>query len=213
MKYRQIVLVSIVALLFADKSIGQESASPFEDKMLAVMFQPDVQADLELSDEQKSEITTLLDEVKQRRNELSKQLREFHASGAAPAELEAKRMQFVDRFEIDKSEMQAKMMNVLLPHQQQRLRQTTTQLMIRETAKQQKIPTGILAPEIRELLDIDDEQANRIEKKAAKLQKELTEKIKKLQEEARSELMSELSAVQREKYQSLVGDPIQRGDN
>ena len=102
-------------------------------------------------------------------------------------------------------------MNELLSHQQKRLRQSAIQLVMRDTAKKKKLPTGVLVPEVREYLDIDDEQAARIKKRATELQKELIEKIRKLTEQSQKKLMEELTAKQKRKYEEMVGERIAEG--
>lgn len=183
---------------------------PFEARLVGALFNKQVQGELELVEDQKQEMKQILDLLKKKQDELGRELNEFRNSGASEAEVASKRQEFVADFEIDKEQTMAQAMDVLLPHQQKRLRQAGVQLMMRASAKSKQVPTGLLAPEIREYLEINDEQAERIKSKATELQKQLAEKIQKLTEQAQAELLSELSKKQKSKYEDLVGDTIKR---
>jgi len=204
------ILACTIVFLLAQVLVGQSPQAqdqPFEDKLLPALFNKQIQRELELVDDQKEELTYLLDTLKRQKESLGVELREY-AQTASAEELKAKRQELIDGFETQKKETQSTIMNVLLPHQKLRLRQATAQLMIRELAKQKKVSTGILAPEMLEFLDIGDEQARQIEDKAIEIKKRLAEQIRKLTEEANTELLGELTRQQRAKYQKLVGDPI-----
>ncbi|MDG2012330.1 MAG: hypothetical protein P8J33_02425, partial [Pirellulaceae bacterium] len=87
-----------------------------------------------------------------------------------------------------------------------RLREVSAQYVNREAMKQSKVSTGLLTPQMLEFLDVDDEQANRIEERAEKLRKRLTKKIDALKKEAIEDLMKELTPRQRKKYRDLMGE-------
>ena len=59
-------------------------------------------------------------------------------------------------------------------------------------------------------MDVDDEQAERIEKRAKEIRKRLIGKIDKLKKEALEDLMKELSAKQKKKYRNLMGDEFKQ---
>lgn len=190
-------------------ALGQDDdAKPFADKMLPALFNEEVQTDLELVADQKSEMKRMLDELVQRKDQLGKELEEFRQQGATVDEVEKKRDEFVKGFEDDKAKTFQQVSNLLLPHQKNRLQQLTVQLMMREAMKAQRIPTGVLVPEMRKYLNIEDGQADRIKAKTKKLQEELAKKIKKLTDDARTELLKELTAEQKKKYDDLVGEQI-----
>lgn len=183
---------------------------PFEARLVGALFNKQVQGELELVEDQKQEIKQILEVLKKKQDELGRELNEFKNSGASEAEIESRRQEIVASFEIDKKQTMDDAMSVLLPHQQKRLRQAAVQVMMKSTAKSNRVPSGLLTPEIREYLEIDDRQAERIKEKTIELQKQLAEKIKKLTEQAQSELLSELTKEQKSKYEDLVGEPIKR---
>lgn len=173
---------------------------------MSALFNERVQQELELVDDQKAEIKDLLAELKNQQQELGEQMR-LYADGATPEMIQIKRLEFVEQFEgIKKSSRQA-IREVLLPHQQQRLSQVTAQLMLRESAKTN--PAGVLAPEMVRFLEIDDKQATKMKDKATEIRERLAKEIARLTKEAQEELMQELTPQQREKYKSVVGDPVE----
>jgi len=205
-----LLLFTFSISIFASQATAQEETEtkPFADKMLPALFNKQIQAELELVENQKSELKTLMDELQERRKQLGSELAEFKRSGASPSELDARRMEIVEGFETEKTTALSNLMNVLLPHQKKRLGQATAQYMMRELAKSKKLPTGILAPEIRKYLEIDDAQAEKIKNRASEIQKELAAKIKKLTEQAQAQLMNELTQTQKSKLDELIGERI-----
>lgn len=206
------VLAFVLSSLYIGFSCTAQEAKPlpFESRLVSALFNKEVQGELELVEDQSRELTQMLGSLQKKQGELGRELKEFKDSGASETELLSKRDEFIARFEIDKQQTMVQAMNVLLPHQQKRLRQAAVQVMMRETAKTKRVPSGFLTPEIREYLEIDDPQAERIKARATELQQQLADKIKKLTEQAQAELMNELTSQQKSMYKELVGDPINR---
>jgi hypothetical protein len=206
--------ISLILLFVLISSLGhaQEQAKPlpFEARLVGALFNKQVQGELELVEDQKQEMKQILGSLRKKQDELGRELTEVKNSGASEAEVESRRQEIAASFEIDKKQTMDDAMSVLLPHQQKRLREAAVQVMMKATAKLKRVPTGLLTPEIREYLEIDDRQAERIKAKTTELQKQLAEKIKKLTEQAQSELLSELTKEQKSKYEDLVGEPIKR---
>jgi hypothetical protein len=203
-------MVCFLATCDICKAQAEVKPLPFEARLVGALFNKQVQGELELVDEQKQEMKQILASLRKKQEELGAELAEFKNSGASKEEVAARHQDLVAAFAVNKNETMAEAMDVLLPHQQKRLRQAAVQVMMRESAKTKRVPTGVLVPEIREYLEIDDDQAVRIKKKATELQKQLAEKIKKLTEQAQGELLDELTESQKSKYKDLVGDPIKR---
>jgi hypothetical protein len=91
--------------------------------------------------------------------------------------------------------------DVLLPHQKKRLEE----IALRMKMKQRGTSGSLVESELAKTLDIDDTQKERIRRRAMEVQKELEEKIAKLREEARDEILSELSPEQHRKLKDLLG--------
>ncbi len=209
-----VMIVTVgLSLMVPAASLAQDNAKtkldedPFADRTLGALFNKRVLNELELVDDQKADLKALMSDINNLKVEMGKSLRLF-AKGASKSEIESKRKELVKQFENHKKQIQEAMYEVLLPHQTQRLGQVTAQLMLRETAK--KSVSGVLSPEMKQFLEIDDEQAERIRKKAIELRKKLAEDMKKLNDKAIADLMKELTEKQRKKYKKLIGDPIKK---
>lgn len=208
---RRTILCLFCCVLAGSAIVAQETnEAPFEDRVLPALFNEKIQSELDLVDEQKSQLAVLLNLLKSKRDTSIKALKQLEQEGASKDEIQAKREQLIAQLEFEKAETKSEVMEILLPHQQQRLRQVTNQFMLREIAKSEKVPSGVLAPLMRKYLEIDDAQANRLQEKAAALKKGLDEKIKKLTEEAQQELLKELNSEQRAKFEKLTGEPIEK---
>lgn len=91
--------------------------------------------------------------------------------------------------------------NVLLPHQKKRLEE----IRLRMKMKQRGTSGSLVDTELAKTLDIGDAQKERIRRRAAEVQKELEEKIAKLREDAREEILNELTPEQQGKLKDLLG--------
>lgn len=91
--------------------------------------------------------------------------------------------------------------NILLPHQRRRLEE----ISLRMKMKQRGTSGSLVDTELAKTLGIDDAQKDRIRRRAAEVQKELEEKIAKLREEAREEILDELSPDQQRKLKDMLG--------
>ena len=117
--------------------------------MIAALFNQQIRMDLELVETQKQELDSVLKELAKRRDDFSRELKEYAQAGATERELQNMRQDFVDEMEDRKSEAQKAAMKVLLPHQQQRLRELTTQFMMREERRQKKLKSGLLTEQMK----------------------------------------------------------------
>ncbi|MGI9519107.1 MAG: Spy/CpxP family protein refolding chaperone [Pirellulaceae bacterium] len=188
------------------KKVSLEN-NPFGERIISALFDPRVQRELELMEDQQAQLKAIMDDIKSARQELGRELRAFSQT-ATPEEVAARREQAV----AESREMQLKarttVFEVLLPHQQERLSQLTAQVMIEHSAKNNE--AGVLAPEMMRYLEIDEEQAARIRERTSEIREKLAEDIKRLTDQAREDMMQELTAEQREKYEQLTGEPIER---
>ena len=210
---RTFILFIPIALISLSQFTGGITLAqdlPFQDKILPALFNPKVQQELEISEQQLARIRKIFDGIRQSQKEFGAQLKEFSQSGASKEEVDAKRKEFIAQLEVKKDAVSQDAFDVLLPHQMKRLKQVTIQVMMRESAKQNKHQSGLLTKEMMAFLDIDEEQAEKIKNKSVELQKKLMEEFKELQEKYTKELLKELSAKQRKKYEEAVGKKIDR---
>lgn len=199
----------VCLLAFVAPAVAQEKTS-FGEFALNAMFNKQVQKELDLVDEQTTEITEQLKGLMKFRNELAAELREMKTAGEAEQALIKRRDEMQEELKVQKKKVESQVLDVLLPHQQKRLREVSAQFVTREAMKQSKVSTGLLTPQMLEYLDVDDEQAERIEKRAEEIRKRLTGKIDKLKKEALEDLMKELSAKQKKKYRNLMGEEFKQ---
>ena len=199
----------VCLLAFVAPAVAQEKTS-FGEFALNAMFNKQVQKELDLVDEQTTEITGQLKGLMKFRNELAAELREMKTAGEAEQALLKRRDEMQEELKVQKKKVESQVLDVLLPHQQKRLREVSAQFVTREAMKQSKVSTGLLTPQMLEYLDVDDEQAERIEKRAKEIRKRLIGKIDKLKKEALEDLMKELSAKQKKKYRNLMGDEFKQ---
>ena len=201
--------LGVCLLAFVAPAVAQEKIS-FDEFALNAMFNKQVQKELDLVDEQRAEITKQLNGLTEFRNKLSAELRNMKSAGDAEQVLLNRRDEMREELKAQKKKVESQVLDILLPHQQKRLREVSAQYVNREAMKQNKVSTGLLTPQMLEYLDVDNEQAKRIAERAEKIRKRLTEKIETLKKEAMEDLMKELSSKQKKKYQDLMGEEFKR---
>jgi hypothetical protein len=160
----------------------------------SLLSMKDVQADIELVEEQRNQLSTIRQEFNDRIQEQMKSMREGGFESGQGREL-------AETFRKLQEEQKEAVNKVLLPHQIERLQQVALQSRMKNSGT-----AGVLADKkLIEDLGITDEQKDRLRTKAEELAKELQKKIEALREETREELLQELTAEQREKLQKLMG--------
>ena len=202
-------IMGCLLLTLAASAIAQEKPG-FDQFAINALFNKQVQRDLDLVEEQTKEISEYLKGLTEYRDKLASELRELKAAGQDQQALNQRRDEMRKELEKEKQKIQSQVMEILLPHQRQRLKQVSAQFMNREAMKESKVPTGLLTPKMVDYLEIDSKQAKRIEKRSQELAKELAKKVEQLKSEAIEDLMKELSPKQRKKYRELMGDRFDR---
>jgi len=198
-------IMGCLLLTLAASAIAQEKPA-FDQFAINALFNKQVQRDLDLVEEQTKEISEYLKGLTEYRDKLASELRELKAAGQDQQALNQRRDEMRKELEKEKQKIQSQVMEILLPHQRQRLKQVSAQFMNREAMKESKVPTGLLTPKMVDYLEIDSKQAKRIEKRSQELAKELAKKVEQLKSEAIEDLMKELSPKQRKKYRELMGE-------
>ena len=169
-----------------------------------------VRAELELVDAQTRELARIQQKFEQEQKLLSEtfleQMRLLEKTGQPlDSELAKAASQKVHAL---KEETRIQKEKVLLPHQIQRLNQIAFQLHIRDAGDGE----AIVHAESIKSLGISDEQKSRIIQRSVEISTRLEEEIRKLKEEAREELLAELTARQRKKLSELTGEQLDLGD-
>lgn len=189
-------------------SHSQEKSNPFANNILGTLANKEMAADLELLDEQQEHIDRLMKDFGRVRRDIGEDMKQRWESAGEEQRKELGK-EYWRRVEEGRLEIVEEMKGQLLPHQIERLEQLSAQRMMREGKGRES--AGLLSDQMISYLKIGDAQKKRIEEKSAKLKQEVTEKIQKILEEAKQELLSELDSGQKKKYEDLVGEPVVEG--
>ncbi len=202
--------VTIVAASSFGTNLAAQEEAPFQGSgfMLAALHNESALQELELVDGQKRELQEILHNLSSSRSELIEYMNEISASGLSKEEIEAERMKMKQQLNDIETDSLQQLNDVLLPHQLDRLKQSTVQVMMKHCANFEKVECGLLTSQMRKFLGIDDKQAKKIAETAKHAREEMADKIKKLKAEAHAKLLGELSAEQRKKYEKLTGDRV-----
>ena len=200
----------VLILSSATFSSAQEKKNPFASNIIGTLTNPKMSRELELLDEQKEKLQELLEEFGQIRRQVGEDMKERWEAANAEERKELGK-EYWGRIEEGRLEIVEQLKANLLPHQIDRLEQLSAQRMMGEGKGRES--AGLLTDQMVDYLDISAEQKRRIEEKSAELKKEVTKKIQQILEDAKKELLDELSAEQKGKYEKLVGDPVAEDDD
>lgn len=171
---------------------------------LELLQRPDVQAELELLDDQKHEARKLAEDLNSRRRELFGQ---FRGGNQNEDDREALRERVREAFQKLNQDTEESL-SFLLPHQRTRLSQLEVQFRMRGGGA-----LGALSSrQVAENLKVSDEQREKLRERGRELGQELRKKMAELQREFQDKLLAELEPEQRAKFQELVGDPFEFQD-
>jgi Spy/CpxP family protein refolding chaperone len=183
--------------------VERESAGFGGDGIMTLLQDERIRQELDMVEDQNAELQTLRDELTQGMRELFDGMRDL-----SPEERRERFDEIREEMDQKRKDIEEKVNNMLLPHQQKRLQQLIFQSQSRRGGA-----LGFAANDnILEKLGVTEEQKNQLREKGEQVRKELDEKIAKLRKEAADDLLSVLSAEQRQKYQDLVGDSFDFGD-
>ena len=168
--------------------------------VMGLIMRDEVQQELQLVDEQQEKVQAVSEEM---RNQMQEELRDLFSQMQDLSEEERQERFDEIRTRVEKlnSEMEKRLKKVLLPHQFDRLKQIVLQTRI-----QQGGAAALTTGELAETLNLTDAQREKLEERAEEVQQELQEKIRQLQIEARNKLFEVLTAEQRAKLDTLIGD-------
>ena len=169
--------------------------------MFAMASNPDIRKEIELVDDQAEELKRINAEFSRK---LSEQFQSI--TNGNLESLDKDRIQ--DLLKQLNQEKRERMESVLLPHQLDRLKQVALQMNMksRGTAR-------ALQSELAKELDITEEQVRRLKEREKQLNQELQEKIRQWKEDARKQLLEELTPQQRTKLNQLLGDKFETDIN
>ena len=203
-----ILMTAVVSVMTADVALGQRGGGRGSTGMLRMMggnnqfgllADQKVQAELELVDDQIEELEEIQKEAMQVIRDMFSEMQD---SGGDRREA----------FRNIREKMQEKMKpfegrvdDVLLPHQQTRLKQLSYQSTGRFSGA-----GGVFQNEkLLEDLDISDKQKEELEEAVEKAREKLQKEYKELVKKAENDILKVLDSDQRKKYKELVGDSFQ----
>ena len=208
MSFNKCLIIGIALLfvgIYVSSSNAQDKKNPFADNIIGTLANPKMAKELELLDEQQESIKELLGEFGKLRGEVGEEMKDQWES-AGDEERKEIGKEYWRRIEEGRLEIVKQMKANLLPHQIERVEELSAQRMITEGKGRES--AGLLSDQMIDYLEIDENQKQRIQDKSARLKKEVTEKIQKILEEAKQELLAELNADQKNKYEKLLGEPV-----
>ena len=180
---------------FATPTLGMFGAPNMEN----MLRDNQIQQELGLVEEQMKEIKSIQEAFSRQMQEQSQSLFIDGKFDATRARELGEKMQTVQ------ATMKKKIDGVLLPHQQQRLKQLSYHVEMQNRPGGQAIFQGRIAEE----LELTDEQKEELEERAEEIEKELEKDIAELKKKAREDLLKGLTAKQREKLDSMLGEEFQ----
>jgi Spy/CpxP family protein refolding chaperone len=175
--------------------------------VLGLVTREEVQQELQLVDEQREKVETLVedsqDQIREEMREMFSQMRDL-----SDDERRERFGEIRERMESMNEELEGKLKEVLLPHQYERLKQIDFQQRVQRGGA-----ASLSSGELGEALNLTDEQREKLEQRAEEVREEMQEKIRQLQTEAREKMLDVLTTEQRAKLNELMGDAFEMQDD
>jgi Spy/CpxP family protein refolding chaperone len=168
---------------------------------MALLLRPDVREELDLVDEQVTKLTAVNEKMQEEARAAFQDF-DFQALRDLPqeertAKFAEVRTQMEDRLKPFQKEAD----EILLPQQRKRLSQIALQQELRFSGS----TTGLTSDKVKEALDIDEAQAQKITDLEQEVEKEMQEKLAKIREEAKEKILTALNPDQRAKFKDMIG--------
>lgn len=172
-----------------------ESSRAVAPPLVNLLNHPSIKKELELTEKQNAALSKLR---KESRAELQEEARKIPL-GPATEESIRQMTSKLGKISANQDEL---LMEFLLPHQYERLKQISFQAL----EKGYGLVAVLRTPRIMEELDISNHQMSSLEEEAKRIEKKLAEDIETLKSKAREEMLDLLKPTQRAKYEKLHGD-------
>ncbi|MCP4774761.1 MAG: hypothetical protein GY880_11015 [Planctomycetaceae bacterium] len=157
---------------------------------LGLLSNPRIREDIEMVDDQYREFQ---DRQRTLQKEMAEQLREIDFTDTENLASQIKEIR-------DSAERE--MNELLLPHQVKRLRQLRMQSLL----QRRDLVQVLTSDPIKSDLKITDEQSQELRDYQVQMQEDLQREIAKLQDKARSRLLSKLNPSQKKEVEEMIGD-------
>ena len=188
---------------------GTRAVAPYGGQsVLYMLYNPQIQKEIEIVDDQKAELQKI-------QTEMSAKMSEAYQKMAIPqdADPEEQQKKYMEIYQSIGKETDERAQKILLPHQRKRLSQILLQMKLQQSGYGYGFAGAIGGDDVAKELGITDAQKEELRKKEeevrAGMQKKYQEFYKKLQEESTKELMSVLTPAQRKKLEELTGEKFE----
>jgi Spy/CpxP family protein refolding chaperone len=166
---------------------------------LALLQDADVRKELEIVPDQEAKLNKIREEFGAKAREAFSGLRDLSDDQRREAFAKMR-----DKFQEMQKEVEKKVDEVLLPNQQERLRQLTVQ----SRARRGGAGDALASEEVAKALGITEEQKKRLAEVSQQVQKDVQEKMQKIRAEAEQTILNVLTPEQQAKWKEMVGKPM-----
>ncbi len=203
MQFVGAIVFAIAFLSTADLVHAQRDFGSVGNKM-RFLGNPEVQSELELLDEQKTDIESIQSEARNLYRNAFSGMRE-KMEGLDASEREALMNEIRGNIETEMEGISKKVEDVLVPHQVERLEQIVLQSQIRRGGTSSLMDNEAF----RKKVGLTEDEAKKLKEKEEQVRKDIEEKIKKIREDAQDEILSVLPAAKKEKIKELIGETFE----
>lgn len=201
-----LVAVALGSLVLSSAAMAQPGGGGFGGfggrgtSRTALLQEEYIQKELELVADQIEKIKTISTESQAETRKLFEGLRDL-----GDEERRAKFQELQGKMTEARDATAKKVNEVLLPHQKTRL----DQLVVQSSMRFGGLNGALSREDIAKTLNITEEQKTKLKEVSEKVNKELDEKISKLREESRKQVILEvLNSEQRAQFEKMIGEPF-----
>lgn len=175
--------------------------------LIGLLMRDEVQQEIQLVDEQRDKVMKVAEESRDKmRQEMRGMFEEMR--DLSDEERRERFGEIRSKMEEMNAGVETQLKKALLPHQLERLKQIDLQVRM-----QQRGEGGLSSRTVAEVLELSDEQREKLEQRAEEVRKELQEKVRQAQAEAREKMLEVLTPEQKAKLEELMGDAFQLQDD
>lgn len=192
----------------ADRTQSSSKLANPLSKLIDILKNKSIQADLEILDSQIEQLKLVREEMFRELNSKASELMSGNAHSGGEENRAAKEelRSFIKSRTRDYQKMLDK---VLLPHQQKRLAEIALQERIQKIGPHGVLLKSEYAAELSELLGLSAAQKVKLKSVGQQARKKLIEKIEKAKSEAMMEILAVLDTNQRSQLEELMGQPFE----
>ena len=188
------------------------SYSTTGQSLMYLLYYPQLQKEIEIVDDQKTELQKIQAEMQAKMMESYKTMNDQQGGDAL-----TRQQKYMELYQTLGKETEEKVAKVLLPHQKKRLSQIMLQMKLSQTSYGYGFAGALEGDEVGKELGITDAQREELKKKEEKIRADFMKKYqefyKKLSEETKEELMSVLTPAQKKKLEDLLGAKFELQQN